>query len=128
MTRMNRLVSLVLCLAALVLLGSACGTARPAAAEVDGVDISQDALDDELDAINGNLQYLQLIQQQGFRIQGRGRNTLDMNFVSQTLTRQILYRLIHDEVVRRDLIISDTDLSEAEAGVRQSVGGPEVFS
>lgn len=123
---MKRFLSLFLLVVALAA-GAACNTARPAAAAVDGDDISQDELNDELDAINENDQYLELIQQEGFRIQGRGPNTFDMNFVSQTLTRQILYRLIHDELERRDLAVTDGDLQAAQSNVERSIGGADVF-
>ena len=130
MTRLPRLFGLFALVLALVV--GACGnnlddTIRPAAATVNGDDISQQELDDELEAIAGNEQYLASIEAGGLAVKGEGEGTLTNAFVSRVLTRQILLRLVHDELEERDLEVAAEDLEDAEPSVIQSVGGEEVF-
>ena len=126
MTRLPRLFGLFALVLALV--AGACGdTIRPSAATVNGEAITQDELDDELEAIEGNEAYLASIESGGLAVKGTGDGTITNAFVSRVLTRQILLRLVHDEFERRELKVEDSDLESAEPSVIQSVGGEEVF-
>jgi hypothetical protein len=108
---------------------SGCGdTIRPSAAKVDGTAITQDELNDELEAIEGNTAYVQAVEQGQFKILGTGPGTLTNDFVGRVLTRQIFLSIVHQEVVRRKLPISDADLDRSKADVVQSVGGNDVFT
>ena len=113
-----------------VLSGAACGSGvvRPHAAEVNGTSITAAELDQELDAIVANEQYMGLISQEGFQVKGKGKGTLDMSFVSQTLTRQVLYSLVHQELVKRKVPVTRSDLDAVRPDVVESVGGGAVFA
>lgn len=112
----------------LALATSACGdTVRPAAATVNGQQISQDELDAELEAIQSNTAYVQTVEQGGFQVLGDGEGTLSNAFVGRVLTRQIFLHLVHEEFERQDLEVSDADLEEAKPQVVESVGGQETF-
>jgi parvulin-like peptidyl-prolyl isomerase len=127
MARFPRLFGLFALVLALV--AGACGdTVRPSAATVNGEAITQDELDDELEAIEGNEAYLAQIESGGMAVRGTGDGTISNAFVSRVLTRQILLKLVHDEFERRDLEVEDADLQNAEPSVIQSVGGEEVFN
>ena len=116
----------------LALVTSACGdsvgnTVRPAAATVNGETISQDALDDELEAIEGNTAYVEQVQQGGFQVLGKGNGTLTNDFVGRVLTRQIFLFLVHEELERKNMSVSDAELERSKDSVIQSVGGKAVF-
>jgi hypothetical protein len=118
---------LLFCLFALALglVASACGdTVRPSAATVNGTTISQSAVDDELEAIEGNQAYITQIESGGGSVRGQGKGTLSNAFVSRVLTRQIFLQLVHNEVVRKKLTVTTTG---TEAQVEQSVGGKQVW-
>ena len=117
----------------LALVTSACGdsmgnTVRPAAATVNGKTISQDALDDELEAIQGNEAYVEQVQQSGFQVLGQGKGTLTNDFVGRVLTRQIFLFLVHEELERKDMAVTDAELARSKDAVIESVGGEEVFN
>lgn len=113
---------------ALTLVTTACGdTIRPAAARVNGMAITQDDLDAELDGIRTNTAYVASIEQGGMDVTGSGEGTITNAFVGRVLTRQIFLRLIHDELVRRKIEITAADRAQARPGVVDSVGGDKVF-
>jgi hypothetical protein len=129
-TRLPRIFGLFALVLALV--AGACGnslgeTIRPAAATVNGETISQQDLDDELEAIRDNEDYIASIEAGGLAVTGEGAGTLTNAFVSRVLTRQIFLKIVHDEVERRDLEITDDELESVRPSVIQSVGGEEVF-
>ena len=120
--------ALSLLVALLALTAAACGAGESYAAKVNGESISQSELDDELEAIVANDDYLQGIESQGNQVRGRGRGTVDAAFVARVLTRQILLELVHQEAERRKVSLSDADLEQAKQEVVQSVGGDEIFA
>ncbi|HEX4979424.1 MAG TPA: peptidylprolyl isomerase [Acidimicrobiales bacterium] len=126
---MRRLFPLVALVALTVLSASACGDdlLSNAAAEVNGREISRDALDDELDAIRSNTLYLQFLQGQGANVAGSGTATFNAGFVRQVLTRQIFLELVHQEFVRRKLSVRPDDLDAVRSDVADEVGGPDVL-
>ena len=125
---MTRLLSLVALLAALVAGTSACGNAiQPAAAEVNGHDITQDALDDELEAIRANARYLEFLESQGNQVRGSGSGTFNADFVRRVLTRQIYLELVHQEFVSQKLEVTDRDRQLVQRDVENEVGGPDIF-
>lgn len=126
---MKRLPLLVALSIALALVGSACGdTIRPAAATVNGDPITQEELQDELEAIASNTDYVETVEQGGFNVRGAGRATLTNDFVGRVLTRQIFLRLVHDEVKRQKIDVDDDDIKAARAQVVESVGGQATFA
>jgi parvulin-like peptidyl-prolyl isomerase len=116
----------LLCSVALAF-GPACGTVPPTAARVNGTEIPERELDEELQAIAGNERYLQALQQQGAQVLGTGRGTFDLRFVAQVLTRRILLELVHQDVVRRGVQPTESDRAQAQEEVIDSLGGEEVF-
>ena len=107
----------------LALVTSACGdTVRPAAATINGKTISQDALDDELEAIQGNQAYVEQIEQSGFQVLGQGKGTLTNDFVGRVLTRQIFLFLVHEELERKDMAVTEAELERSKGAVVESVG------
>ena len=113
----------------LALVTSACGSSvRPAAATVNGETISQTELDEELEAIQGNEAYVESVEQGGFKVLGDGDGTLTNDFVGRVLTRQIFLFLVHEEVVRQKLTVTEAELDASEDAVVQSVGGQEVWN
>lgn len=124
MTTVRRTLFLIACVAALVA-GSACGDVKPYAAKVNGEAIPVDKLNRELKAVRGNKQYLQAVTQQ---LEGQGQQplgatdqTFGAEFVAQTLTRRIYFELVHQEVVKRKLEVTDDAVKEA----RESMTGGE---
>ncbi len=111
------------------LVSSGCGdTIRPAAAKVNGITISQEDLDAELEVIASNETYVGTVEQGGFEVRGQGDGTLSNAFVGRVLTRQIFLALVHAEFVRNKLSVDQSDLDDAKEQVAQSVGSEEVFS
>lgn len=125
---MKRLLSLLCLLIALALLGGACASVEPAAATVNGEEITEEELREELDAIRENEAYLQILQQPGdptqapLQVLGRGQGTLDAGFVARVLSRQILLELIHQEFLRLDLELSNQELDEARQQIVTELG------
>lgn len=94
-------------LAGLVLLG-ACGDDEPApAAVVDGTEITQQDVVDELEAIAGNGDYLEALEGRGVDVLGEGEGNFTTAFASDVLARQIQYTIVANEVARRDLQVDD---------------------
>lgn len=120
----------VLLLAAGLLAG--CGTFDTYAAEVNGERITQDELNDELEAILGNEDYLEQVDQGfasrgGERAVGEGRDTFNTVFVAAVLDRRIGFELIHQEVLRRDIAVTPARRQETRDDLEESYG-EEVFA
>ena len=124
--------SLPLFVAAIALLSTACGSLTPWAARVNGQIVSRKALDAELNTILHNKSYLQAVNaslaQEGAKVEGTGKGTVDSSFAARALTRRILLSLVHQEVQRRHLKITPADLSEAKTGVIGGFQDPKTFS
>jgi parvulin-like peptidyl-prolyl isomerase len=118
----------VVALVVSVVLGACGDSVRPVAATVNSRDITQAQLDLELDAIAGNAQYLNSIEQSGVKVKGDGDNTLTNDFVGKVLTRQIFLDLVTAELERLKLKLTDAELEDAKAGVLEGVGGDAVFA
>ena len=92
------------------LVAGGCGAISPYAARVNGVTLSQRALDGELRAILANKQYVDRIDanraQSGGRARGSGQGTFDSDFVAQILTRGILYEVIGQGLAHRHLKVT----------------------
>ena len=128
---MKRLLSFLCLFLAPVLagLGAGCGAVSdPPAAVVNGEEITEEELREELDAIRENDEYVQILQQPGdptqapLQVLGRGDGTIDSEFVARVLGRQILLELIHQEFERRKLKLSDTELKSAADQIEAELG------
>lgn len=112
--------------AGLALLATACGSVSPYAAKVDNKSISQDDLERELRSIAANGPYLKLVESRQ-QVKGTGAGTFDAAFTALALTRQIYYQLIGNELVKRKLAVSESDLTAARATVIEQIQGEDVF-
>ncbi|HUR49287.1 MAG TPA: peptidylprolyl isomerase [Acidimicrobiales bacterium] len=117
------------CLAALVLVGTACSTLTPWAAKVNGEMIATSDLDRELEAILSNKRYLEQVESANLTggVKGSGQGTFTTAFVGRILTRQIFFELIEQEVARRKLKLSGADEQAAAADVVASFGEEAVY-
>jgi parvulin-like peptidyl-prolyl isomerase len=107
---------------------AACGSLGPTAATVNGTRISQEAVEEELEAIGANAAYRESIEPQiGAPILGEGRGTFSATFAAQVLTRQIFFELVRQEVARRSLGVPRDALDQALGQAEEQVGGAEVF-
>jgi hypothetical protein len=112
-----RRVVLSLCLAAAAV--TACGGDPQPAASVDGTDITQQDVVDELEAIRANGEYVQAIEGAGTRVLGEDEGAFDTAFVATQLALRIQYAIVGNEVARRQLDVGDDCMTAA----RQSVVG-----
>jgi foldase protein PrsA len=109
---------------------AACGDDEPApAAVVDGTEITEQSVVDELEAIAGNADYLesleQSLEQSGLAVLGDEEDTFNSAFAAQVLSRQIQYTIVSNEVARRELVVDDA----CEAAARDElVSGLASFS
>ena len=92
---------------------AACKSGEPYAAKVNGVILSKSDLDAELGAIRNNAEYLKALTDAQVAVKGTGEGTFDTAFVARVLTRRIYLELIHQEVVRRKLKLTQRDLDSS---------------
>ena len=116
----------VVALVALVVVVGACGSVGPYAAKVNGRNISQDSLEQEMRDIAANDAYVKQVESQ-LTIRGSGPGTFDAVFTGQVLSRQIQYLLVEREINKRKLKVSDADLRAARSAVATQAGGEEIF-
>lgn len=95
--------------AAAALLAGCGGDGRPAAS-VNGVDIAQSDVVDELEAIEGNDTYVAAYDEAAAQsgqppVRGTEEGTFDAGFVSTSLSIRIQYAIVESEIDRRDLDI-----------------------
>jgi len=118
----------VLALTALVaVIVTACSSVSSDAATVGGKQITRGSLDGELRDIASNDTYLKRVESQE-PVRGTGRGTFDASFTALVLTRQIVFQIVHDDIVRRRLVVAPEDLAAARAAVSQRVGGDQVLN
>jgi foldase protein PrsA len=102
---------------------SACQGTAPMAATVNGHRITQAAVVSELNAIVANKDYTAAIQASNTAVVGAGGSgTFDLAFTNRVLSRQILYELIHEEVVRRHLVVGPNEIKAAAAAQLAQIG------
>lgn len=102
-----------LALVATALLGACASRPSGPAATVNGVEISQGAVIDELQAIASNEDYAtQIESSSGTKVQGSREDAFDPTFVSLVLGREIAFQIVGAEVDKRGLEVSD-DVREA---------------
>ena len=125
----SRPAALLSALLALVLAAGACSSVTDeAAATVVDTEITQDEVDEELEAITSNDQYLASVEQQ-FQTpaRGEGEGTFDATFVARLLSLRVYFELLDQELERRDAAVTAEDISAAREQAIEGVGGQEVF-
>ena len=112
-------------LALLAVVASACGSAEPRAATVNGNDISSASLQDELKAIKANTPYRKALEdpQNGYGISlaGTGKGTFNTEFAAQTLTLRVYYDLIEQDLAKRGVKVSAADDKKATSGLKSQI-------
>ena len=126
----RRLAALVLCT---FVLAAACSKSTSAAATVNGTKISTKDLVDELNAISANPDYIKSLEAAsptaaGLTVTGSTPGSFDAGFVSQTLLRQMLFELVHAEVVKRNLTAGDACRLEATNDAKSNLGQGDATS
>jgi parvulin-like peptidyl-prolyl isomerase len=98
-----------------------------AVATVNGTDISNQELVDELEAIEGNTAYVDALEEQASAQQQApivaSEGEFSTSFVSDTLSVRIQYALVADEVAERDLVASEACVDEATAQLAERYAG-----
>lgn len=88
----------------------------PYAARVNGTTISQSDLNSDLGAIRQNEAFLSALQSQG-QVLGSGESTFDSQFVASVLGGKIRVALVRQELARRGIDVSSSDLDLARQNV-----------
>lgn len=132
MSRTRRTAALAVAVTALA---GACGEAddiRPAAV-VDGTEIAQQDVVDELEAIAANTAYLESLQGGpeapeggGTRVLGEEDGTFDAAFTNQVLSLQISLTLVRNEVEARGLVVDDACRDAARENFTTNLIGPGI--
>jgi parvulin-like peptidyl-prolyl isomerase len=121
---MRKPFAVLVCFVALVALTAgltACGSVEPTAVTVNGHRISQSAVDDELRQIRDNKRYRDALGLSG--IEGDGKaGTFNAEFAAQVVTLRIYYRLVEEELERRDVELTAADLKAARESAEGSLG------
>jgi parvulin-like peptidyl-prolyl isomerase len=107
---------------------SACSGSTPAAASVNGRTVSDASLTDELRQISANPLYVTAIQQStGGNVSGKGKaGTFDLAFTDKVLDREILLELVHEEFVKRNLVVTPSALQDAQAAQSTQLGNDQA--
>lgn len=114
----------LLTVAALAVLLAGCGTFEEGpAATVNGDEITEQTLRDELDAIRDNEGYRTLMEQQlGQESPGDGKGTFATPFVSNLLSERVYFTLIEQELARGDVAVGGDREDAARAELEERGG------
>jgi foldase protein PrsA len=120
----TRIARRLLAVAALGALLAGCGSLEEdPAATVNGRDISDSELHDELDAVDGNEAYRTLLEQQlGQEAAGEGKGTFATPFVSSLLSDKVYFELIGQQLERDGVDVGDDRRQEARAQLEERGG------
>jgi parvulin-like peptidyl-prolyl isomerase len=110
--------------AALAVLLAGCGSFEEGpAATVNGDEITDQTLHDELDAIQDNEGYRTLMEQQlGQESPGEGKGTFATSFVSNLLSERVYFTLIEQELARDDVSVGAERADAARAELEERGG------
>jgi PPIC-type PPIASE domain len=122
--RLRRGCRRLLVVAALGVLLAGCGTFREdPAATVNGHDISDNELHDELDAIQDNGGYRTLLEQQlNQKSAGEGKDTFATGFVSSLLSDKVYFSLIEQALDRAHVDVGSDRTDQARAQLEERGG------
>ena len=116
-------------LVSLLVVAAACSSVGDEpAATVAGTEISQAEVEDELEAITSNDEYLAGVEQQlQTQARGEGEGTYDAGFVARLLSLRVYFELVEQELEARDAGVTAEDLDAAREETIAGVGGEETF-
>jgi foldase protein PrsA len=119
---------LLVVLAASLVLTACSSTGAPAAATVNGTDISRRTLQDDLQALVGNKDLREKLQQsQSFAGTKISTAAVPAVLTAQWLQTLVNQTLIEDAVHSRDITVTDSDRAAARSTIEQSSGfGPKA--
>jgi foldase protein PrsA len=117
----RRRLLLLTALAAAALL--ACGSDGRPAATVDGTEITQQQVVDELEAIRGNDTYVAAIEGTGQTVLGAEDDAFDSAFVAEQLAVRVQYAIVGNEVDARGLEVDDECRSAARDSLLARLAG-----
>lgn len=93
-----------------------------------GAVISEDALDEELEAVTASPDYQAALERQfGTPVEGSGEGTYDTDFVAQLLSLRVYFELIEAELDERGVAITEEDRDTVRDQAVEVVGGQEAF-
>lgn len=119
---------LLLAVLAVVALGAACDDLESTALTVNGDDISQSTVDDDLRALRDNDQFAEALGQSPAGELARSPGTINSSYSADWLTLLVQSTVVDQELDRRDVEVADADRQQAEEQAReQSFGSPAVF-
>src|SRR5437763_12545001 len=102
---------------------SACGDGIGGgyAAKVNGNVLKLSDVNEELRQIRDNKEYQNAIAQGGTPVVGKGgKDTFNSAFVAQVVNQDVLLQLVHQELARRRIAVTDADIAEATKAVKKS--------
>ena len=109
-------------------MAAACGSLQPYALVVNGSRIQQHDIDNELKAIRANGRYLDAIDPSRRQVLGSGTGTFNSDFTAFILNEDLDFELVHQEVLKRKLKVTQTARDQAKATVIQQVNGQDTFN
>lgn len=120
---MKRILAIVV---GVVVAAGACGGGdlRPAAT-VNGIEISQQDVADDLEAIERNEVFLEAQEGAGVPVRGERSGTFEAAFAASVLNRRIQNLLVHQEVLDRDLEVTEPCREAARDEVLRRLGGSD---
>lgn len=120
MSTVKRLPLLSAVFVALAVLLSACSAAQATAVTINGDRVSRKSVDDEMIQIRDNKRYRDAINLPD--VEGTGKkDTFKTEFAAQVVTLRIYYALVHQELEKRHIEVTDADLKAARAEVENQV-------
>lgn len=121
--------NLIFGLITVVIVGGCSILANSPAATVNGTEISDASLQDELSAIRDNPTYRTRVEQGMQATQsGEAPGTFDTAFIARLLTQRVYYEFVEAELKRRKIKITDSNLAAVRKLVIQQVGDEKTFN
>lgn len=106
-----------------LLVGACSSLGEPAAAVVDGVEISNDVVQADIEAVLTNDEYRQSVESQYGEISGDG--TFSSAFAAQVLSLRIYVELLEQRLEDEGVEISEDDRAEIRDNIRQQLVGSD---
>lgn len=125
---MKRMKRAGLSLVVLAAVAVACDELESSALTVNGEDISQSSVDDDLRALRDNDQFAEALGESPAGELARSPGTINSSYTADWLTLLVQSTVVDQELERREVDVTDADRQQAEEQAReQSFGSPAVF-
>jgi hypothetical protein len=123
-----RRVGLLLAVLTVVGLGAACDELEPSALTVNGEDVSQSTVDDDLRALRDNDVLAEATAQAPSGELARSPGTINSAYSADWLTLLVQSTIVDQELDNRDIEVTDANREQAEQQAEQAFGSPEAFA